>query len=121
MRSIVSVEIVLPMCASPKMCCLKWLDPFSIWMRLSFKHKMMALCPLNKGITIGFLELILAKENQCFQSLLMKTCKNTIQGYCSWNGVDPLGAWELCPYLINTFPYTSQWFENLKKYVYLGL
>jgi hypothetical protein len=30
MRSIVSVGVVLPMCASLKMCCLKWLYPFSI-------------------------------------------------------------------------------------------
>jgi hypothetical protein len=75
MRSIVSVEFVLPMCASLQICCSKWLYPFSIflWMCLSFKHKMMALCPPNKGITIGFLKSILAKENQCFESLLMKT------------------------------------------------
>jgi hypothetical protein len=39
MRSIVSVEVVLPMCASPKMCCLKWLYPFStsLWMCVVFQ------------------------------------------------------------------------------------
>lgn len=64
-------------CVHPLLCVV-WngyiLFQFPFWMCLSFSStRWWLLCPPNKGITIGFLKPILAKENQCFESLLMKT------------------------------------------------